>query len=64
MVWSGFYALHGANEDWNRDGQVELLLEVDCFEKGQDTEALVEALCGSVPTRCPSAASRTCGIWL
>ncbi len=44
MVWSGFYALRGANEDWNR-GQVSLLLEVDCFERGQDTEALVAALC-------------------
>ena len=49
MVWSGFYALHGANEDWNRDGQVELLLEVDCFEKGQDTETMIRSLCRKRP---------------
>lgn len=48
MVWSGFYALRGANEDWNR-GQVSLLLETDCFERGQDTEALVAALCRKHP---------------
>jgi hypothetical protein len=48
MVWSGFYALRGANEDWNR-GQVSLLLETDCFERGQDTEALVAALCRQHP---------------
>ena len=44
MVWSGFYALRGANEDWN-EGQVTLLLETDCFELGQDTEAVVANLC-------------------
>ena len=44
MVWSGFYALRGANEDWNH-GQVTLLLETDCFERNQNTEALVAALC-------------------
>ncbi len=49
MVWSGFYALRGANEDWNR-GQVTLLLETDCFERGQDTEALVAKLCRIHPT--------------
>jgi hypothetical protein len=49
MVWSGFYAPHGANEDWNRDGQVELLLEVDCFEKGQATETMIRSLCGKRP---------------
>ena len=32
MVWSGFYALHGANQDWNR-GQVSLLLETDVFRE-------------------------------
>ena len=49
MVWSGFYALRGANEDWNK-GQVSLLLETDCFEKGQDTGALVAALCRRYPS--------------
>jgi hypothetical protein len=48
-VWSGFYALRGANEDWNRDGRVSLLLETDCFLKGQDTEALIRALCRQHP---------------
>jgi hypothetical protein len=49
MLWSGFYALHGANEDWNQ-GQVSLLLEIDCFERGQATEALVAALCRRHPS--------------
>ena len=48
MVWSGFYALRGANQDWNQ-GQVTLLLETDCFERGQDTEALVTDLCQQHP---------------
>jgi hypothetical protein len=48
MVWSGFYALRGANQDWN-EGQVSLLLEADCFEKGQATEALVADLCRKRP---------------
>lgn len=24
QIFSGFYALHGANEDWNKDGEVTL----------------------------------------
>jgi len=43
-VWSGFYALWGANEDWNKDRQVTLLLEPDCFLKGQATETLIAEL--------------------
>ena len=50
-VWSGFYALHGANEDWNK-GEVELLVESDCFEKGQDTQAMIAALCVSAEMTC------------
>ena len=49
MVWSGFYALRGANEDWNREGQVSLLLEIDCFERGQATEPLIRDLCRKRP---------------
>jgi hypothetical protein len=49
MIHSGFYALRGANEDWNREGKVTLLLERDCFERGQPTESLVEALCRKFP---------------
>lgn len=48
-LWSGFYAFRGANEDWNTDGQVSLLLETDCFLKGQDTEALIWAFCRKHP---------------
>jgi len=47
-VWSGFYALRGANEDWNQ-GQVSLLLESDCFLRGQDTEARIRDLCRKHP---------------
>jgi len=47
-VWSGFYALRGANEDWNR-GRVTLLLETDVFERGQDTMALIAAICQQHP---------------
>lgn len=31
--YSGFYALRGANEDWNKDGEVSLILVMDYFEK-------------------------------
>jgi hypothetical protein len=47
-VWSGFYALRGANSDWNK-GEVTLLLETDCFLKGQATETLVRELCRKYP---------------
>jgi hypothetical protein len=43
-IWSGFYALRGANEDWNR-GEVALLLETDVFGMGQDTMGLIADLC-------------------
>lgn len=43
-VWSGFYALRGANQDWN-GGRVTLLLETDVFGKGQDTMAMIRDLC-------------------
>ena len=39
MVWAGSMPC-GAQTDWNK-GQVSLLLETDCFERGQDTEALI-----------------------
>ena len=48
-VWLGFYALRGANEDWNKDGRVELILETDVFGKGQDTIAMIAALCRRYP---------------
>jgi hypothetical protein len=48
MLWSGFYALRGANQDWNH-GQVSLLVETDCYERGQDTEALIANLCRIYP---------------
>lgn len=47
-IWSGFYALHGANEDWN-DGEVMLLLETDVFGSGQDTMAMIADLCQRHP---------------
>ena len=43
-IWSLFYALRGANEDWN-EGRVTLLLETDVFGKGQDTAAMIADLC-------------------
>ena len=33
MIYSGFYALRGAEEDWN-DGTVTLILVPDAFERG------------------------------
>lgn len=47
-VWSGFYALRGANEDWNR-GRVTLLLETDVFGKKQNTMAMIADLCRHHP---------------
>ena len=47
-VWSPFYALRGANEDWNA-GRVTLLLETDVFGKGQDAMAMIEAICRQHP---------------
>jgi len=47
-IWSGFYALHGANEDWNK-GSVTLLVETDVFERGQDTMAMIADVCGRNP---------------
>ena len=43
MIWSGFYALRGANEDWNQ-GEVTLRLETDCFETGQDTMSMLRTI--------------------
>lgn len=42
--YSGFYALRGANEDWNK-GEVELILVLDYFE---DQPPAVEAIQGVV----------------
>jgi hypothetical protein len=57
MLWSGFYALRGANEDWNR-GEVALLLETDCFLKGQATELVIANLCRMYPGEMSLAGSR------
>jgi hypothetical protein len=43
MVVSDFYALRGANEDWN-DGVVNLRITYDAFEQEQDTRALIAKL--------------------
>ena len=48
MILSGFYALHGANEDWNK-GNVQLSLETDCFGTGQNTKAAIRDLCEAHP---------------
>jgi hypothetical protein len=42
-IMSGFYALRGANEDWNK-GSVTLDFHGDYFGKEQDTFALIRAL--------------------
>lgn len=47
-IISGFYALRGANEDWNK-GSVELNLHTDFFRQGQDTFAMIAALCDQHP---------------
>ena len=44
MIWSGFYALKGAHEDWNK-GTASLLVEGDAFERNQDTVSLIRDLC-------------------
>ena len=43
-IISGFYALRGANEDWNK-GEVTLNFHGDYWEKNQDTFAIVKKLC-------------------
>jgi hypothetical protein len=43
-ILSPFYALRGANEDWN-EGQVALRVEVDYFGVGQETAKMVEGIC-------------------
>lgn len=43
MIYSGFYALRGANEDWNK-GEVVLQVEYNCFGKYQDTLDMIKAL--------------------
>lgn len=47
-IISPFYAIRGANEDWN-EGAVDLALYTDVFEKGQDTPALIRELCEKHP---------------
>ena len=44
MIISDFYALRGANEDWN-EGEVTLELVADCFRKGQDTKTVLTERC-------------------
>jgi len=48
MIYSGFYALRGANVDWN-EGEVTLLLVGNCFDKGQDTLSLLRTMCKDKP---------------
>jgi hypothetical protein len=47
-LWSGFYQLRGAEEDWN-GGTVSLRLETDVFGIGQDTMAIIARLCRQHP---------------
>jgi hypothetical protein len=37
--YSGFYALRGANEDWNKEGKVEFLLVLNYFDGRPDAYA-------------------------
>jgi len=48
MLWSGFYQLRGANEDWNA-GKVMLRLAHDVFCRSQDTRAEIRRLCADRP---------------
>ena len=48
MIYSGFYQLRGANEDWNK-GEVSLILIHDSFSRGQDTESMIRTLCHKAP---------------
>lgn len=43
-IWSGFYQIRGANEDWN-SGEVTLIVTPDCYERGQDTVEMVGRIC-------------------
>jgi hypothetical protein len=43
MLYSGFYQIRGANEDWN-EGSVTLLMQKDCFDAGQDTDEIIRKL--------------------
>ncbi len=43
FLYSGFYALRGANEDWNK-GEVKLILTLDCWDQKQDTLAMIRNL--------------------
>jgi hypothetical protein len=47
-IVSGFYALRGANEDWN-NGKVRLDLEMDVCETGQNTLAMIQELASKYP---------------
>ena len=49
MIYSGFYALRGANEDWNKKGKVTLIIVGDCFEQDQDTRAIIVNLASRYP---------------
>ena len=43
MLYSGNYALRGANEDWN-NGEVRLLMQDNCFDNGNMTWQRIKAL--------------------
>ena len=43
-IISGFYALRGANEDWNKDGEVTLNVHYNVWDKDQKTGEMVRAL--------------------
>ena len=47
-IYSGFYALRGANEHWNK-GEVTLVLRTDVFGKNQNTMELINKLMSPPP---------------
>lgn len=62
FIISGFFALRGANEDWNKDGKVTLMLHTDVFGKGQDTLAMIGQLCDQHPDMQISEKARNTGV--
>lgn len=58
-IVSGFYALRGANDDWNKKGEVTLMLHTDVFEQDQQTYRMIHDLCqGREDMRCVAPDSR------
>jgi hypothetical protein len=43
-IYSGFYAIRGANENYNKEGKVTLIVTLNCLEKQSNCASLVRKL--------------------